>query len=143
MQGETAAQVKLPGSLGVIPKGARITGRISLAVPYDEKESRFSLVLDRIEVKSDVFAMRAFIVGKLRARNSELGRGPAAIYREGTFQRTDNTIGQVPAVQQILIDNSCKLVQSENPDIGSEVVSQKWNVALEIGSTFDVLTVEN
>lgn len=143
VEAETTSQVKLPASLGVIPKGTRITGHISLAMPYDKKESRLALVLERVETKSAAFRIRAFIVGKLRARNSVLGRGPGAAYLEGTFPRTDNTVGHVPVTQQIPVDQSCKLVQSDNPEIGSEVVSRDRDVAMDIGTTFDVLTVED
>jgi hypothetical protein len=139
VEGEITSQVKLPGSLGVIPKGAKITGRISLAVPYNKKQSRLAVVLENIATNSQTFSMRAFIVGKLRARNSELGAGPSAIYRV----RDTPPEGHIPVTQQIPIDATCQLVQSEDPQIGSEVVSKVRNVAMDVGTTFEVLTVEN
>lgn len=143
VQGETSAQVTLPGSLGAIPRGARITGRVSLALPYDKKESRFSIVLERIETTSDPLVMRAFIVGRLRARNSRLGKGPGRIYGVEVVRPGQGMQGHIPAIQQIPIDSSCKLVKSESPDIGSEVVSKEGDVEMDIGSTFDVMTVED
>jgi hypothetical protein len=145
VEAETTAEVKLPGSLGMIPKGARITGHVSLAAPYNKKESRLAVVLERVEGKGGTILMRGFIVGKLKARNSALGKGPGAIYGAQVVGPGSSIsgLGTVSAVEQIPIDRNCKLIQSDNPDIGSEVVSREGDVAMEIGSTFDVLTVEN
>jgi len=139
VEAETTSQVKLPASLGVIPKGTRVTGHISLSAPFDKGQSRISLLMERIEAKGAPLFMRAFIVGKVRARNSKLGTGPGAIYGI----QIGGVPTHVPAIQQIPIDNSCKLVLSDDPEIGSEVISKERDVAMDIGTTFDVLTVEN
>lgn len=145
VEGETSAQIKLPGSLGIIPKGTKVTGRVSLAMPYDKKESRLSVVLDRVEAKSGTISMRAFVVGRIKPRNSALGKGPGAIYGAQVIAPGSATagLGTISAVEQIPIDRSCRLVQSNDPDVGSEIVSTERDVAMEIGSSFDVLTVEN
>ncbi len=131
--------VRAAGGALLIPKGARITGRVTVAVPWTKqsKESRVSLVAERAEWKEGSVVLKAFIVGKLRVLNSALI--PTGLsYAVSSIEILEP--GAVPGPQNPYkdraVDKSAKLRVAEDPHIASEVFSTERTVQMDAGSTF-------
>lgn len=148
---ESTADVR--GSKGemLIPKHAKLTGKVTEAIPWTkaQPESRLSIVVERAEWKSGAAVLRAFIVGKLKALASPSvagGRDVLVMMVPGTGgpgappPPPPDTIGVNPGPYP---DATCKLRVADDPALASEVVSAKHSVYMDSGSTFDLLNAPN
>jgi hypothetical protein len=111
------------GDKVVIPKKARLTGRVSKAVPWteDNRESVLSLVVERAEWESGSLELKAFIVDRLQVLRNEWTRRWSAAH---------------PHMYLPSVDKTAELRLVDDPDIVSEVVSDRHNLRMDPESKF-------
>ena len=107
----------------MIPKKARLTGRVIKAVPWtDEKgESVLSLVVERAEWKSGSLELKAFIVDRVQVLRNEW---------------THRWSSAHPHMYLPSVDKSAVLRPVDDPEIVSEVVSDKHNLRMDPETKF-------
>ncbi|HXE91206.1 MAG TPA: hypothetical protein VNK82_09615 [Terriglobales bacterium] len=107
----------------VIPKKARLTGRVIKAVPWtdDRRESVLSVVVERADWKDGSLELKAFIADGLQVMRNEWTRRWSAAR---------------PHMYVPSIDKSVSLRRVEDPEIVSEVVSDKHNLKMDPESKF-------
>lgn len=132
----------------LIPAGAKLFGKVSLAVPYSKGsgESRLSIVVERAEWKKGSATLNGFIAGRIVPPPYSLRNlvdqyvwvevppgttypGPTSIPPRGTVSTAESR-GQRPHPAE------SQLRMADDPKIGSELVSKKKDVELESGTTF-------
>lgn len=144
---EVAADVRGVDDKVLIPAGAKLFGRVSVAVPYSKQsgESQLSIVVERAEWKKGTADLNGFIV-----------RGPRQPPRLGTADVPIGTgydvlvLGEAPAPGPIpniplpggQVDprraplTDVELRVADDPKVGSVLISEKKDVVLESGTTF-------
>jgi hypothetical protein len=162
---ETTADVRAPSGKIVIPRGAKVSGRVTEAVPWfkDKPESKVSIVVESAKWKDGSAALHAFIAGDLNILSaseitstdmeSTASAEPAPPARPAGGSVTGSPVGndendmvrprqgtpeRVPPGSGLARDRSLKLQIAASKKIVTEVVSQAHNVRMEQGSTFVV-----
>lgn len=136
---EATSDVRSEREALLIPKGARITGRVTVAVPWTKqnKESRFSLVAERAEWKEGHAVLKAFIVGHLRVLNSALvSTGLSDALSGAEVLQGGSPAGPQNPYKDRAVDKSAHLRAAADPTIASEVFSTERTVQMDAGSTF-------
>ena len=145
---EATADVRGPKGEMLIPKHAKLTGKVTEAIPWtkDKPESRLSLVVERAEWKGGTAVLRAFIVGKVSVRSTPGGMTQ-------TVEVVDIPLGNSPAPLPPSVmnsnpsgdsqDRSAKLRVAQDAALASEVVSRQHTLHMASGTTFDLLNAPN
>jgi hypothetical protein len=142
---QVTKDVKGPKNQVLIPAGAKLTGRVTKAVPWskESKDSALSLVAERAEWKNGAADLRAFLVGELHVLNSALGGGagslaqisPESVNGPPASSSPEGPSGDLP------VDSSVKLRLAAEPEVVTEVYSAAHCVQMDAGSTFALKTM--
>jgi hypothetical protein len=137
---KTTDDVRDSAGVILIPKGAKIMGQVTRAVPWTKKKplSLLALRAERVEWKGGMAALNAFIAGELNIVTAA-GRCPGCGQGVAVLEiNPREPMGVVGGNWGLPRDPTIRVQLSDSPAIVTELISEAHTVRVEQTSTFSL-----